>query len=71
MELNHVFANCSDKKEIYPLIVNKIAEEQTKKVWSKTKGTTSFEETWIEYTYVLCKNDKLHAINKTTFNMKS
>ena len=30
MDVNHVFANCSDKKEIYPLTVSEIAEEQTK-----------------------------------------
>ena len=30
MDLNHVFANCSDKEEIYPLTVSEIAEEQTK-----------------------------------------
>jgi len=30
MDLNHVFAICSDKKEIYPLKVSEIAEEQTK-----------------------------------------
>ena len=59
MELNHVFANRSDEKEIYPLTVNEIAEEQTKEVCSKTKGTTRFEETQIENTYVLCKNGKL------------
>jgi hypothetical protein len=36
MDLNHVFAICSDKKEIYPLKVSEIAEEQTKdKVCSK------------------------------------
>ena len=30
MDLNHVFATRSDKKEIYPLTVSEIAEEQTK-----------------------------------------
>ena len=30
MDLNHVFANCSDKEEIYTLTVSEIAEEQTK-----------------------------------------
>ena len=30
MDLNHVFANHSDKEEIYPLTVSEIAEEQTK-----------------------------------------
>ena len=58
MELNHVFANRSDEMEIYPLTVNEIAEEQTKEVYSKTIGATRFEETWIENTYVLCKNGK-------------
>ena len=27
MNLNHEFANCSDKEEIYPLTVSEIAEE--------------------------------------------
>ena len=30
MDLNNVFANFSDKEEIYPLTVMEIAEEQTK-----------------------------------------
>ena len=30
MDLNHVFANFSDKEDIYLLTVSEIAEEQTK-----------------------------------------
>ena len=56
MYLNHVFANCSDKEEIYPLTVSEIAEEQTKdKSLQQLKITSKFEETLIENVYVLCK----------------
>ncbi len=49
MDLNHVFANHSDKKEIYPLTVSEIAEEQTKdKSLQQLKITSKFEETLIE-----------------------
>jgi hypothetical protein len=30
MDINHVFANLSDKEEMYPLTVSEIAEEQIK-----------------------------------------
>ena len=39
MDLNHVFANRSDKEDIYPLTVSEIAEEQLKdKSLQKQKG---------------------------------
>ena len=54
MDLNHVFANCSDKEEIYPLTVSQIAEEQTKdKGLQQQRSTSKFEETLIENIYVL------------------
>ena len=60
MDLNHVFASCSEKKENYPLTVSAIAEEQTKdKRLQQLKITSKFEETLIENIYVLCKNGKL------------
>ena len=59
MDLNHVFANRSDKEEIYPLTVSEIAEEQTKEIGlQQQRRTSKFEETLIENTYVLCKNGK-------------
>ena len=60
MDLNHVFANHSDKEEIYPLTVSEIAEEQTKdKGLQQQRRASKFEETLIENTYVLCKNGKM------------
>ena len=60
MDLIHVFANRSDKEEIYPLTVNEIAEEQIKdKYLQQQKVTSKFEETLIKNTYVLCKNGKM------------
>ena len=60
MDLNHVFANHSDKEEIYPLTVSEIAEEQTKdKGLQQQRRASKFEETLIENTYVLCKNGKI------------
>ena len=69
MDLNHVFAIRSDEKEICPLTVSEIAEEQTKdKSLQKQKGTSNVGETLIENTcYVLCKNCKL-IIPKTLQN---
>jgi len=65
MDLNHVFANCSDKEEIYSLTVSEIAEEQTKdKGLQLQRRTSKFEETLIEKTYVLCTNGKM-IITKT------
>ena len=55
-----VFANRSDKEDIYPLIVREIAEEQIKdKDLQQKKVKTKFEETIIENTYVLCKEGKM------------
>ncbi len=60
MDLIHVFANRSDKDEIYPSTVNEIAEEQIKdKGLQQLKVTSKFEETLIENTYLLCKNGKM------------
>ena len=60
MDLNQVFANRSDKEDIYPLTVREIAEEQIKdKNLQQQKLTTKFEETLIENTYVLCKKGKM------------
>jgi hypothetical protein len=60
MTMNHVFATRSDEKEIYPLTVSEIAEEQAKdKSLQKQKSTSNVEETLIENTYVLCKNGRL------------
>jgi hypothetical protein len=54
MDLNYVFANCSDKKNIYPLTVSEIAKEQTKdKILQQLKINIKFEETLIENNYVL------------------
>ena len=56
MDLNHVFANRSDKEQ---LTFNEIAVEQTKdKGLQQQRRTSKFEETRIENTYVLCKNGK-------------
>ena len=56
MDLNYVFANCSDKDEIFPLTVSKIEEEQLKdKALQQEKLLMKFEETLIENTSVLCK----------------
>ena len=56
MDLNHVFANCSEKEKIYPVTVSEIAEEQTKdKSLQQLRRTSKFEETLIENTYVICK----------------
>ena len=60
MDLNYVFANHSDNKEIYPLTVSEIAEEQTKDKGLKQQRLTSkFEETFIKNTDVLCRNGKI------------
>ena len=60
MDLNQVFANLSDKEDIYPLTVREIAEEQIKdKDLQQQKLTTKLEETPIENTYVLCKEGKM------------
>ncbi len=60
IDLNHVFTNCSDKEEIYPLTVSEIAEEQLKdKSLQQQKGLMKYEETLVENTYVLCKNGKI------------
>ena len=60
MDLNHVFANCSDKEEIYPLTVSEISEEHIKdKDLQQQKVTTKLKETLIENTYVLCKEGKM------------
>ena len=60
MTMNHVFATRSDEKEIYPLTVSEIAEEQAKdKSLQKQKSISNVEETLIENTYVLCKNGRL------------
>ena len=60
IDLNHVFSNCSDEEEIYPLTVREIAEEQTKdKGLQQQRRSSKFEETLIENTYVLCKNGKM------------
>ena len=54
MNLIHVFANRSDKEEIYPLTVNGIAQEQIKdKGLQQQKNTSKFEETIFENTYLL------------------
>ena len=65
MDMNHVFANRSDKGDIYPLTVKEIAEEQLiDQVLQQQKVKLNYEETLIEDTYVLCKNGKL-VIPKT------
>ena len=54
MDLNYVFANCSDKEDIFPLTVSKIAKEQLKdKALHQQKVLMKLEETLIENTYVL------------------
>ena len=59
MNLNHVFANHSDKEEIYPLTVSEIAEEQTKdKSLQQLKDTSNVDETLIENIIVLCKTSQ-------------
>ena len=44
MDINYVFANCSDEEEIFPLIISEIAEEQLKDkaLQQKIKSTNSF-----------------------------
>ena len=60
MDLNHVFANCSDQMEIYPLNFSEIAEQLIKdKDMHQQKVTIKVKETLIENTYVLCKNSKM------------
>ena len=72
MDLNHVFANCSDKEEIYPLMVSEITEEQTKdKSLQQLKSTSKFEETLIENTYFLCKNGKKDYTENTSKTFSS
>ena len=45
MDLNHAFANCSDKEENYPLTVVEIAEEQTKdKGMQQHRRTSKFSK---------------------------
>ena len=45
MDLNHVFANCSDKEEIYPLTVSEIAEEQLQdNTLQQQKALMKYEE---------------------------
>ena len=56
VDLNQVFANRSDKEDIYPLTFREIAEEQIKdKYLQQQQVNSKFEETLIEITYVLCK----------------
>ena len=60
MDINHVFANCSDEEEIYPPTVSEIAEEQVNDAaLQKQKRTCNYEETLTENTLVLCKKGKL------------
>ena len=60
MDWNYVFANHSDKKEIYPLTVSEIAEEQINdKSLQQQKVLMKFEKTLIENACVLCKEGKL------------
>ena len=50
IQMNHVFANCSEEDEIYPLTVKEIAEAQ------KTEG---LELLIIEYEKCICNKGKL------------
>ena len=55
-----MFANRSDKEEIFPLTISEIAEEHLKdKALQQQKVLMKLEETLIEDTYVLCKEGKL------------
>ena len=69
MDLNHIFAYCIYKEEIYPLTVSEIAEEKLKdKPLQQQKGLMKYEETLVENTYVLCKIGKL--VTPNTLNTK-
>ena len=58
--MNQVFANCSDKDEIYPLTVKEIVEAQKKdKAIDKLRKYEKYKMLLIENVHVLCKDGKL------------
>ena len=58
--MTHVFANCSDEEEIYPLTVKEIAEAQNKdKTIKELRILEKYEMLLIENTQILCKDGKL------------
>ena len=58
--MTHVFANCSDEEEIYPLTVKEIAEAQKKdKAMKQLKISEKYKILLIENLQVLCKDGKL------------
>ena len=58
--MTHVFANCSDEEEIYPLTVKEIAEAQSKdKAIKELKILEKYEILLIENMQILCKDGKL------------
>ena len=61
MDINHVFANPTDKKEIvYPFTVNEIAEAQKNdKSLQQLKVSSKYKKMLIEDTNILCKDGKL------------
>ena len=59
--MTHVFANCSDEEEIYPLTVKEIAEAQSKDKTIKELRILEryYEMLLIENMQILCKDGKL------------
>ena len=58
--MNHVFANCSDNEEIFPITIQQIAEEQhkDKSICALCKDE-KFTPLLIENTEVLCRDGKM------------
>ena len=60
MDINHVFASRSNKKEIHPLTNNEIAEAQKNdKSLQQLKVSSKYKKMLIEDTNILCKDGKL------------
>ncbi len=58
--MNHVFANHSKDKDIFPITIHEIAEEQHKdKSFDALKTDEKYEVLLIENTKVICKDHKL------------
>ena len=56
IKIEHVFANCSDEEEIYPLTVSEIEEEQIHdELLQKQKKSCNYKETLIEDKLVIPK----------------
>ena len=65
MDINHVFANRRNKKEIYPKTVNEIAEAQKNdRSLQQLKVSSKYKTMHIENTNMLCKDGKLVLFKK-------